>query len=273
MRISVFMILAFGAMALTGAAWAQAPSEGPATEAPAAAPERPSNPMGAGLVVPSGESATAILENEKIPVYVQPSLEAEQVGLLQLGGNEEQPFQSYNIVKETADPEWKSTWFRRLTKKKAPTVTSVTPVSEFMLSPTQKGLMIINVQGSWLQIEAGWFQWTTTVAAHAEFKAWSELYQEASFASFQLSNARESKADIVTLNAVPLQGVDGVTVPAGAKLIVLDARPEALAVRLTGGTCAGAKPVENEGAQGWVNLFANSGAPQLFLQPEQCAAK
>jgi len=270
MRLSVFMILAFGAMALTGAAWAEEPAK-PATQAEAAAPaETPANPMGAGLVVPGGEEAFALKENEQVPVYAQPSLEAERVGVLMVGGNDNQPYQSYNVVKEERDPNWKETWWRKLWKKEAPVVKTTKPVSEFMLSPTQKGIMIINVQGSWLQIEAGWFQWTTTIAEHAEFKAWSELYQEASFASFQLSNAREGKADVVTLNAVPLQGVDGVTLPAGTKLMVLDARPEALAVRVTGGTCKGTKPVANEGAQGWVNLFANSGAPQIFLQPEQC---
>jgi len=142
MRLSIFVILAFSAMALTGAAWAE--DKAPVKEAPAAesapaeqpAPPPPSNPMGAGLVVPSGDEGFAILETEKVPVYAQPSLEAEQVGLLQIGGNDDLPFQSYNVVREEKDPKWKPGFIAKLLGKKAPVKKTVKPVSEFMLSPT-----------------------------------------------------------------------------------------------------------------------------------------
>lgn len=257
MRVSVLVMMAFGAIALTGAAFAQE------------AAKPPVNPMGAGLVVPAGEAATALAEGAKVPMYAEPDLQSAQVGVLQVGGGDN-PNQTYVLVSEQPDPAWKPGWFKRVMGRTAPIVTTVAPVSEFMLSPTQKGIMIIHVQGSWLQTAQGWFQWTTAIAEHAEFKAWSELYQEASFASFQLSNARSEKADVVTLGAVELQGVENITLPAGAKLMVLDARPAALAVRVTGGTCKDSPEAQHEGAQGWVNLFAQSGAPQLLLQPEHC---
>jgi hypothetical protein len=257
MRVSVLVMMAFGAIALTGAAFAQE------------APKPLVNPMGAGLVVPAGEAASALAEGMKVPMYAEADLQSAQLGMLQAGGGEN-PNQMYVLASEEADPTWKPSWFKRVMGRTAPMVRKVIPVSEFMLSPTQKGIMIINVQGSWLQTAQGWFQWTTAIAQHAEFKAWSELYQEAGFASFQLSNARTEKADVVTLGAVELQGVENIMLPAGAKLMVLDARPAALAVRVTGGTCKGAPEAEHEGAQGWVNLFAQSGAPQLLLQPEHC---
>ena len=242
-------------------------------DAAVAAPAAPMNPMGAGLMVPAGEAASPVAADQGILIYSAPDLQSEQVGVLQSVGSTID-FQTHVIVSRGADPEWKPGFFRRLFKREAPVIERQVAASEFMLSPEQKGIMVVNVQGSWLQIAQGWLQWTQAVANHARFVPWSELYQQASFAAFQLNNARADRADLVPLGEAGFREEDGTVIKVGApaRFILLDAQAGTMKVRLTGSTCAeNPKPLGGEGKEGWVNLFASSGAPQLLLQPEVCA--
>ncbi len=274
MRFSFLALIALATVAFAGPVFAEDAQQAPAAEQTAEAVPM-ANPMGAGLIVPSGEAGSPISPDEGIKVYAQPDLGAEVVGTLQSTGSTIE-FQQHVLVKKGPDPEWKPSFFNRLFNKKAPIIEVQTPVSEFMLSPEQKGVMIVNVQGSWLQIAQGWFQWTQKVANHARFLPWSELYQQASFTSFQLSSARTDKADIMPLTEVILTEDDGTQtkVNSPARFILIKLEGGKMRVRLTAGTCqAGGNPLVGEGKEGVVSMFAPSGSPQLWLQPEVCPVK
>lgn len=267
MRFSFLTLMLLSLMAFAGPVFAQ---DGTAA-AEQAAPQPPVNPMGAGLVVPAGEAASPVGE-EGITIYTKPDLASDQVGVLTSRGSTI-AFQTHVIVKRGQDPNWKPGFFRRLFRSEAPVVDYQVPVSEFRLSPKQQGIMIVTVEGSWLQIAQGWFQWTQAVANKARFVPWSELYQQASFSAFQLSNARADRADLVPLGEVDFREASGniVKVKAPARFLLLDAQPGTYRVKLTGGTCKqNPNPLGGEGKEGWVNLFAQNGAPQLLLEPEQC---
>lgn len=274
MRFSFVTLMMLSVLAFAGPVFAQEAEEAaPAAQEETAAPAVVVNPMGAGLIVPVGEGASPVSAEAGITIYSKPDLQSEQVGLLQSVGSTT-PFQTHVIVNRGPDPEWKPGFFRRLFKREAPIIEHQVPVSEFMLSPTQKGIMIVTVEGSWLQIAQGWFQWTQAVANHARFVPWSELYQQASFNAFQLNSARDERADIVPLGEVGFREADGTVIPvkAPARFILLESQAGAMKLRLTGSTCPqNPKPLGGEGKEGWVSLFAANGAPQLLLQPEACA--
>lgn len=264
MRFS-FMTLAFlSVLAFAGPVLAQ--------EAEPVAVPQAVNPMGAGLIVPAGEAPSPVAADASIIIYSKPDLGAEQVGELKSTGST-LAYQTHVIVKRGPDPEWKPTFFRRLFKREVPIIEHQTPISEFRLSQQQKGIMIVSVQGSWLETAQGWFQWTQAVADHARFVPWSELYQQASFEAFQLNNARADRADIVPLGEVGFREENGtvIRVKAPARFVLVDAQPGTVKVRLTGSSCKkNPLPLGGEGKEGWVNFFAQSGAPQLLLQPEEC---
>lgn len=267
MRISFVTLLVLSALAFVGPVFAV---ETPAPSEESAAPLV--NPMGAGLVVPAGEAPSPVAADASIAFYSKPDLASEKLGALRATGSRI-PYQTHVIVKSGPDPEWKATFFRRLFKRTAPIVEHQTPVSEFILSPQQRGIMIVAVEGSWLQTAQGWFQWTQAVANHARFIPWSELYQQASFEAFQLTNARTDRADLVPLGEVEFREENGEILPikAPARFVLLETQPGTLKLRLTGTTCPkNPNPLVGEGKVGWVHLFAQSGAPQLLLQPEHC---
>lgn len=257
MRFSFVTLLVLSALAFAG---------------PVLAQEASVNPMGAGLVVPGGEAPSPVPAGTVITVYSKPDLASDVVGELRSTGSTI-PYQTHVIVKRGPDPEWKATFFRRLFKRQPPIVEHQTAVSEFILSQQQRGLMIVSVEGSWLQTAQGWFQWTQAVASHARFIPWSELYQQASFEAFQLTNARAERADLVPLGEVQFREENGGTlsIKAPARFVLLDIQPGTLKLRLTGSSCPkNPNPLVGEGKVGWVHLFAQSGAPQLLLQPEVC---
>jgi hypothetical protein len=279
MRVTFYTLVILSTLALGGTALATAEqAETPAAPAeqeaaPAAAPAPVFNPMGAGLMVPAGEAKSPVPDTLEVPVYEKPDLQSKKLGFLRASGSDI-PFQMHAIIDARPDPKWEETWWRRWLGRKAPIIKKEVKVSEFTLSPTQRGVMIVNVQGSWLQLANGWFQWTVSLAENARFKPWSELYQEASFSAFQLTNARVARADIVPVTDVTVIG-EGEAAPTlvvkpPTRFIVVDSAPAALKLRITGGTCKGSKPDKHEGAEGWVALFAQNGAPQVILQPETC---
>lgn len=275
MRFSFYTMMLLSVLALSGAAFAQT-QEKTAAEKPTAE-NTPTvrapliNPMGAGLLVPAGEANSPIAERDGIAIRTEPRTDAPQIGILQAEGSEN-PYQMHVIIKRAIDPNWQPSWWKKLLGRTAPVIEKQTPVSEFTLSPSQKAVMIVKVEGNWLQIGQGWFEWTEAIAKTAQFKPWSELYQEGSFSAFQLTNARANKADIVPLGTVRFteEGGAATDVEAPTRFIVLDAAAGALKLRATGGTCGAAPKAALEGVVGWVNLFAKSGAPQLLLQAETC---
>lgn len=280
MRFSFYTIMLLSALALSGAAFAQTAQKTVAQKsttentpiAPAPIARAPLiNPMGAGLLVPAGEAASPIAERDGIAIRTEPRADAPQIGILQAEGSDN-PYQMHVIIKRTIDPNWQPSWWKKLLGRTAPVIEKQTPVSEFTLSPAQKAVMIVKVEGNWLQIGQGWFEWSEAIAKASAFKPWSELYQEGSFSAFQLTNARANKADIVPLGKVSFTEDGGARTDATAptRFIVLDAAAGALKLRATSGTCGAAPKAALEGVVGWVNLFAKNGAPQLLLQAETC---
>lgn len=275
MRYSFYTLILLSVLALSGTAFAQTQQKTAAEKSTAEnAPTVRApliNPMGAGLLVPAGEAESPIAERDGIAIRTAPRADAPQIGILQAEGSDN-PYQMHVIIKRTMDPNWQPSWWKKLLGRTAPVIEKQTPVSEFTLSPTQKAVMIVKVEGNWLQIGQGWFEWNEAIAKTAAFKPWSELYQEGSFASFQLTNARANKADIVPLGTVRFteEGGAATDVMAPTRFVVLDAAAGALKLRATSGTCGLTTKAALEGVIGWVNLFAKNGAPQLLLQPENC---
>jgi hypothetical protein len=186
------------------------------------------------------------------------------------------PYQTHVIVKRGPDPDWKPNFYRRLLGRTAPIIDHQTAASEFALSLKQKGIMVVSVQGSWLQLAQGYMLWTRAVADHAQFIPWSELYQQASFPTFQLSAARAGRADLVPLGEVTLRtnSAEEIQVKSPARFVLLPAsstQPGVLSVRLTGSSCKHTPiPLGAEGKEGTLPLFAANGAPQVIVQPEVC---
>lgn len=277
MRFSFYIIMVLSVLAMSGAAWAETASKANTTpiqktQADAVKTAPVVNPMGAGLIVPAGEAPSPIAERDGIAIRSEPRADAPQIGILQAEGSTN-PYQMHVIISRVLDAQWQPSWWKKLLGRRPPVIEKQTPVSEFTLSPAQKGVMIVKVEGSWLQIGQGWFEWTESIAKTAEFKPWSELYLEGSFSAFQLNNARAGKADVVPLGTIDFTEEGGATtiVQSPTRFIVLDAAAGALKLKATGGTCASSAKVPLEGVVGWVNLFAKSGAPQLLLEPEVCS--
>lgn len=272
MRFSFVALMMLSVVAFAGPVLAQDAAEKPAAQQAAAEPVI--NPMGAGLIVPAGEAASPIAPEQGVNIYAKPDVNAEIVGVLQSSGSTI-PYQMHVIAAHGKDPNWKPGFFGRIFGSEAPERDYQLPVSEFRLSGVQKGIMVVAVEGSWLQLAQGYLQWTQAVANHARFVPWSELYQQASFESFQLTNARSERADVVPLGEVTFRDETGteISVKSPARFVVLDNKQGVMKLRITGSTCPeNPIPLGGEGKVGFVSLFAANGAPQLLLEPERCAS-